>query len=391
MSRPLRIAMVAACPFPWPRGTPIRIHQIAEALAARGHEIHVVTYHHGETTDAPMRIHRIRNISSYKKYSPGPTYRKLLQLDPLLARRLVGVLRDYDIDVIHAHHYEGLLVAACGRFFTGHPIVYDAHTLLESELPSYGLGLPRGMKREVGKMLDHHVPQWSDHMIAVTERIRRRILENGKVDPERVTVISNGVEYDRFEHCSWPTGKGDGPRKVIFTGNLAAYQGIDLMLDAFARAGRVLRDVRLRLVTGSSFEEHEERARQLGIRERIDVVPADFDTLPGEMEHATVALNPRVWCDGIPQKLLNYMAAGRAIVSFEGSAPCVEHGRTGWVVPAGNSAAFAEGIVTLLEDDAFARRLGDAAREHVRVNHTWDETAMRVEVIYERVLRERSS
>ncbi len=35
--------MVAACPYPARRGTPIRIHRLAEAMAARGHRVHVVT------------------------------------------------------------------------------------------------------------------------------------------------------------------------------------------------------------------------------------------------------------------------------------------------------------------------------------------------------------
>lgn len=37
MSRRYRIAMVAACPFPCPRGTPVRVRRMAEALTARGH------------------------------------------------------------------------------------------------------------------------------------------------------------------------------------------------------------------------------------------------------------------------------------------------------------------------------------------------------------------
>lgn len=382
--------MVAACPFPWPRGTPIRIFRMAEALAARGHEMHVVTYHLGEATVAPMRIHRIRDVPSYRQFSPGPTYKKLFLLDPLLARRAAGVLRDHDIDVIHAHHYEGLLVAAYARLFTRLPIVYDAHTVLESELPCYGLGLPQGAKREIGRVLDRRLPVWSDYVIAVTEEIRQRLLANGRIDGDSVSVVSSGVEYERFERCGWPEETASDTRRILFTGNLATYQGIDLMLEAFARVARKSGNVRLRVVTESSFAEHEERARELGIRDRIEVVPSALDTLAEEMEQATVALNPRTECTGIPQKLLNYMAAGRAIVSFEGSAKCVDHGKTGWVVPNGDSAAFSEGILKLLEDTSLARRLGSAAREFVRVNHTWDGTAMQVERIYRKVLRARS-
>ena len=59
MPRVFHIAMVAACPFPYARGTPIRILRMAEALAQIGHEVHVVTYHLGAgPASAALRIHR---------------------------------------------------------------------------------------------------------------------------------------------------------------------------------------------------------------------------------------------------------------------------------------------------------------------------------------------
>jgi len=79
----MRIAMVAACPFPWPRGTPVRIHRLAEALGQMGHDVHVTTYHLGERGhEAPFTVHRIRDIPSYRYCEPGPTLRKLVYLDP---------------------------------------------------------------------------------------------------------------------------------------------------------------------------------------------------------------------------------------------------------------------------------------------------------------------
>jgi hypothetical protein len=47
-TRPLNIAMVAACPFPANHGSPASIREMAEAVAARGHRVHVVTYHFGD-------------------------------------------------------------------------------------------------------------------------------------------------------------------------------------------------------------------------------------------------------------------------------------------------------------------------------------------------------
>ena len=108
-----RIAIIAACPFPYPRGTPIRILRMAEGLAAQGHTVHVVTYHLGQQVEElPFRIHRIPNIPTYKKLSPGPTYQKLWLLDTLLASKVNAVVRKEKIHIIHAHHYEGLIAGS---------------------------------------------------------------------------------------------------------------------------------------------------------------------------------------------------------------------------------------------------------------------------------------
>ena len=114
--------MVAACPFPLGRGTPIRIQRQAEALAARGHEVHVVTYALGNAE--PMDrvcVHRTPRVPFYSTTSPGPTYQKLLALDPMLVVTLVRCLRTQSFDLIHAHHYEGLVVARVARGFSEDP------------------------------------------------------------------------------------------------------------------------------------------------------------------------------------------------------------------------------------------------------------------------------
>lgn len=106
---PLRIAVAAACPFTLRRGTPIRIQRMAEALAERGHEVHVVTYHlGGDDCSAQLRVHRTPEDRHYAKLGPGPSVRKLAVVDRALYHLLKNVLREQKIDIIHAHHYEGL-------------------------------------------------------------------------------------------------------------------------------------------------------------------------------------------------------------------------------------------------------------------------------------------
>ena len=83
-----RIAMVAACPFPARRGTPLRIERLADALQARGNEVEVVTYHLcDEPSSTGYPVHRIRGRTVVRSLPPGPTVRKLALYDPLLADR----------------------------------------------------------------------------------------------------------------------------------------------------------------------------------------------------------------------------------------------------------------------------------------------------------------
>ncbi len=384
MSDSLRVAVIAACPFPWPRGTPIRIHRIAEAVARRGHAVHVVTYHLGQDlSDPPFAVHRIRDVPFYRRTSPGPTARKLLLLDPMLARLLRRLHQEIRFDVVHAHHYEGLLVAF--HALRGVPIVYDAHTLLASELPTYRLGLPRVWVRGVAPWLDRYLPRLADRTIAVSETIRGALTAVGASSPERVHVIPNGVEWERFP-AEWESTPA-GPT-VIFAGNLAPYQGVDLMLEAFARLHARRADTRLTIVTDSPFTPFEPLARRLGVRAAIDLRRATFAEQPAILAAATVAVNPRVQCDGIPQKLLNYMAAGLPVATFDSSAGPLRHEVTGLRVPDGSTAAMADALERLITDRALARTLGDAARDQTRREFSWDQVAARVEDVYRKAIAE---
>jgi glycosyltransferase involved in cell wall biosynthesis len=382
MTERLHIAMVAACPFPWPRGTPIRIERIADAVARRGHAVHVLTYHLGEPASGRLyTVHRIRDVPGYRRTAPGPTLRKLFQLDPMLAQLLRRLHHEVRFDVVHAHHYEGLLVAS--HAVRGVPIVYDAHTLLSSELPTYPLAVPRRWVRAMAPWLDRHLPRRADRVIAVSETIANALTAAGAISPDRLHVIQNGVEWQRFAVDGAPE---PDRRTVIFTGNLAPYQGVDYMLEAFARLHANRPDARLMIVTDSAFEPFEALTRRLGVRGAVTVRPAPFLEQPGLLAGATVAINPRIRCDGIPQKLLNYMAAGLPIASFESSAGPLRHEVTGLRVPDGDVAAMAGALERLLVDQALSLALGNAAREQARREFSWDQVAERVERVYQSAL-----
>ncbi len=383
----LNVAMVAACPFPFPRGTPIRIQRVAEAMARRGHRVHVVTYHLGDIwEEPPFVLHRIPAISGYRKTSPGPSYRKIFVVDRRLAAKLREVLASYPIDLVHGHHYEGLMVALLARR-AGIPILYDAHTTLESELPSYRMGLPGSFKRSFGRLLDRRLPRHASHTVAVTDAVRDHLVDLGAVVPGKITVVSNGVEREIFDvpvEGRWKAAPGT--RTIVFSGNTAPYQRVDLLLEAFARVHARHPEARLLIITRSGLDRYEGLARRLRVRDAMIIENVDFDRLPGLLAGADVAVNPRIDCAGVPQKLLNYMAAGIPVVSFRGAAPVIQHERTGLCVGDADTEAMAAAIERLLVDPALARRLSLTARRWVWRTHSWDRAAEAIEAVYRRML-----
>jgi glycosyltransferase involved in cell wall biosynthesis len=383
----LRICVVGACPVPYPRGTPVRVTRFAEALAALGHEVHLVTYGFGSgEVDPAVRMHRGPRVPGMDPGPAGPSFGKLAVLDPILAVQLHKLLRSHDFDIVHAHHYEGLM-AALAAAGPRAPVVYDAHAVLESELPSYARWIAEGLKRSFGRWIDHTLPARARFVVAASERLRDHLVSEGVVPSERIAVVGNGVEAEALSTTlGGPHAAPSGEGVLAYAGNLAPYQGIDKLLEAFRRVLRDRPRARLRILTDNSFRPYEQLAAELGVRNGIELRDVPFESLYEELAEAHVAVNPRPRCDGVPMKNLNYMAASRPLVGFAESLHPAEHELTGLAVQEVTGEALGEGISWLLDRPEEGARLGRAARLTIERKYTWARQAERMEAIYRALL-----
>ncbi|MDJ1008229.1 MAG: glycosyltransferase family 4 protein [Paracoccaceae bacterium] len=388
------VLMVAACPFPCRRGTPIRIERLAETIAATGREVHVVAYHYGDETSGgalgdrsggrAYRLHRIPAVPGRWNPAPGPGVGKMAILNPLLFAKALSLVRRHGIRLLHCHHYEGLLVGLMVRRLAPVSVVYDAHTLLGEELPYYAPSVLRKALGRVGGALDRSLPRRADHIIPVTEEIHDALALHG-ARPDRMTIVGNGLEesaMETFRNMPGEVAAGE----VVYAGNLAAYQGIDLLLEAFARIAGERPAARLVLASPGPDDRVIDLAARYGIADRVRRVDVAGEALAHRLRTADVLANPRVHCPGYPLKLLNYMAAGRPIVSFRSSGKNLRPGRDALVVADGDMAGFAEAIARLLDDPAKGAALGRAAQKQVFEHFSWPAIAGRVSEAYARAL-----
>jgi glycosyltransferase involved in cell wall biosynthesis len=335
-------------------------------------------------------------VAYYRRVSAGPSLTKLLLLDPMLLRLMLKVAKNADYDIIHAHHIEGVMTALTARALgLNLPIVYDAHTLAGSELQDYGPMIGSCLKRLVGNFLDHTLARKADSVIAVTDSIKAAFVENATQAAERIYVISNGIENDFIRRADQARNDFDETiieeeaeqKKIdapvfIFAGNAAGYQGIELMLKAFTLVLQQRPAARLKILSNESFARYQSMLHELGIADNVSILNAPLDELPAMLVQADVLLNPRSRCAGIPQKLLNYMAAGRPTVSFTGSSKIITDRIHGLVVENDDVQAFAEAMLVLVENRDLAGSLCDAALNLLIEHHRWHSAATQTEVVY---------
>lgn len=392
--RPVRVVMVAACPFPANHGTPGAIRELSLHLARLGHEVHVVTYPEYEQLPVDgITIHRVRPpFVTPGKIQIGPSYKRLVY-DFFMISQLVRVIKSNDIEIIHAHNYEGAMIGAVAKWITRKPMVYTGINSMSDELPSYRFIRPRWLAYSFGKILDFIVPRAGNVLMVLSDELKQ-FLQGLGIPSERIVVIPPGVDVEMFSN-------GDGGRirdkhqlgmmpTVVYTGALEGFQRLDLLLKAMQSVVAKIPQAKLIIVGNIENREaldiYKKMAKDFGIETNvlfIESVP--LDELQDYLAAADIAVVPRPYCPGYPIKLLNYMAAGKAIVAFEGSAKALCHGYNGYVAKGEDFADLAAGIVLLLRDSELRVTLGTRARAGIFGVYDWETLAKGTALVYDQM------
>lgn len=383
-ARPLRIAIVGACPFPTPQGSQVLIRQSAEALADRGHRVTVLAYHVG-SPEIPVRVPVLRTpgFPRYRHVGSGPAWGKAV-LDPMLAARLWRLVRSEPVDIVHAHGYEAALVALAVGRAAGVPVVYHGHAALENELPTYfdGAGAT-ALAWRVGGAFDALVPRRARHCITVTPALRTRLVTHGGVPPERVTWLSPGVVFEpvsqELKEAATQRLGLDGRPLVVYTGNLDRYQRLDIFLAALPTLFARVPAARVVVAThGAASPDLPQTDR------RLVVLPyASFVEVRALLSLAAAAVVPRTCPYGFPVKLLNALAAGTPTVAFRASVPFLDEEPPAlMLVDQPEGPALGAALATLLENAGLRAQLGARGQALARRRFDWGTLTDALERIY---------
>lgn len=184
--------------------------------------------------------------------------------------------------------------------------------------------------------------------------------------PERVAVrySTRTLEPSDFDIRPTDTRRRyglDGRRLVLYAGKLSLGKGTPVLARAAARVADVRDDVTFVLAGkgGGPLEAGRADLRLLGVRSRQELAQL--------YAVADVVVHPSVYPEPLPQNLIDAGSFGRAAVASAvgGNPEVVRHEETGLLVPPGDPAALAAGLLRLLDDEALRDRLGRNARRAV--------------------------
>lgn len=356
----LRAAFLGACPYPVPQGSQVFLRDHARAFHEAGHEAHLITYGFG-VGDAPggdgVVHHRGPVPWGRGKTDAGPSLAK-----PFLDAALVGTVRRLvrreGIQVIFAHNYEALVVGLAARVC---PVIYHAHNTLEDELPHYfrgallGSRVCSGLIRGVGRWCDRCFPRRAQAVVVPHARLREHLVAECGCDSARVHVVPPPVWVEEFR-CAQV---GASLPSIDYAGNLDAYQNLSLLCEALKLVRVEIPGVEWRIGTAQTRE----------VPGAACVPVRDFSALRDFLAADSIFVVPRVSWSGFPVKLLNAMAAGKAIVACASSGHALRDGVDGVIVPDDDPAALAAALLKLMRDPSLRARLGAASRARATECH----------------------
>jgi glycosyltransferase involved in cell wall biosynthesis len=296
-------------------------------------------------------------------------------------RRFLAFLRRERFDIVHTHKFGSNAWGIPIARLAGVPVVI-AHEHGRS------LGTPH-LRNLVNREV---IARGADVFLAVCKSDRRRMIASDRIDPARIRVVPNGiVDPPAPAPCRSlraELGIADAAPLVGVVAGLRRVKALEVLVEAAV----VLRDEfpQLRVVIAGAGPEEaplRELVRRRGVASVIQLLGERQD-----VAKVLAALDVAVLCsdsEGSPLALLEYSAAGKAIVAtgVGGVPELLDDGVHGLLVPPRDPRSLARAIACLLRDPKLREQLGRRARAHQQREFTLDVTIRRLELLYEELFR----
>jgi glycosyltransferase involved in cell wall biosynthesis len=406
-----RVLMLVENRFP----TDSRVRNEAFTLATNGFHVSVIALRGASERPREVvngvTVYRVPRITLFKKLPDTESSRARALLRKLQV--VVGYALEYSyftsacllgsfyvairegFDVVHAHNPPDTLfvVGAVHRLF-GKKFVFDHHDLSPELYLSRYRKTTDGVVSRSLRLFEKLSLKLADITIATNESYRSIDIQRHTIDPDKVFVVRNGPDLARVRLVGLDSSLTRMGRTILgYVGAMNPQDGIDYLLRALAHLAFDLKRPDFYCVLigdGDSREELESLALELGLDDHVrftGFIP-DEDMMR-YLSTADICLDPNpssplndvsTWI-----KVMEYMALGKPIVSFDLKETRISAGDAALYVTPNNESEFARAIARLMDDPAKRSTMGAYGRARIHDELNWSVTSQNLLKAYRRL------
>ena len=398
-------------------GQGVYLYYLTRELARMGHEVHVLAGPPYPELDDKVIAHNLKTYSYWSyhhekedflfKRNPLSYFHPVnfyefvstrIALSSLLLTfsvrawmKLRELSREHRFDIVHDNQtlsYGNWLMQASGFPIVAtihHPLTIDLQNALQQADSLYEkarriLWSPWVMQ----KLTARSMPQ----VIVVSETSRKAVQEAFDLDPQRMHVVYNGIDTERFRPLP------DVERQsglILYVGNSEdRNKGARYLLEALRLLQDDRRDFQL------AFVDHKKErlklaprlVKQFGLSSRVHFTGRlSNEQLVRIYNQAEIVVSPSLY-EGFGLPAAEAMACGTPVIATTGGAfpAVIDHDKTGWLVPPGDAKALADAIRKLMDDKQLRDRLSKASRKSILARFSWRKAAEETLAVYEKML-----
>jgi len=338
---------------------------LAKGLSQGGHKVFVASSG-GDFTRNPAGgnvIHVGIPISTKSELSPKVLFSAVKLL--MLAKR-------ESIELIHAHTRVTQVLACLVSGLAGIPCVSTCHGFF---------------KTRIGRRL---FGAWGNKVIAISDPVREHLVNDFKVQKEKIELVYNGIDFARFR--DYPSREKDAIKRefnlaegpvVGIIARLSSVKGHKFLIEAMGDVIKKIPAAQLLIIgDGPMKDDMISLAEAEGIRKNTYFVESVFDTAR-PLSVMDVFVLPSLQ-EGLGLSIIEALAMRRAVVASDvgGVYTIIKDHSTGLLVPPRDSKALAGAILRLLKDGDLRERLGREGRKLVEEKFSLDLMVKQVEAVY---------
>ncbi len=395
----LRILIVSNWFPPVISGSSYYASSLARSLAARGHELCVVTLDWGAEyappSDLPFPIYRLPVI----KIPELRVFYNLrlmgLAFTPGNLRRLKSLVERHRPQVLHHvnHIFDTTFLSISVARWAGIPVVGSITTPIQHQNP---------LRQRIMSLADRMTVGWFgvrrwNGIVSLDRTVHEYVGRlYGEQAQQRSVVIPFGVPLESMSLYDGRPVRRSGQPQVLMVGHIHPFRNPVQLVRAMAIVLKAVPEARLLLAGRVDLQEPVEVSRQLGLTpDRVQFLgETQHDDVVRLLKTSHVLAN---WATGPYPSLgtapMEAMLCETPVVSdlpedVFGPGK-LKNGENIVLVNSHDPQSIADAIIRLLRDEGLRQRIGAAGRRFVLEHLSWDGIAAQMERFYERILEKR--